>query len=455
MSSPIAESPIAAWIGLDWADRRHVLSLQAQGSTQVEAAILDQTPEALQQWLSQLRARFAGGRVAVALEQARGALLYALMTQDFLVLYPVNPKSLAKFREALYPSGAKDDPNDAALLREFLQKHQQHLRAWEPDDSLTRQLRLLTEFRRRLVNDRTRLTNKVTSLLKQYYPQALEWAGGLETLQACDFLQRWPTLQAVQKTTPARLRKFYSRHSCRRSQLIEQRIEQIQSAQPLTTDQAVIAALSLRVQALVGQLQALRPALEQYDEQIESLFGQHPDHELFTSFPGAGPALAPRLLVAFGSQRSRFQTAAEVQQLSGIAPVTKRSGHSLLVQRRWACPKFCLQTFHEYAAQSRLQCDWADDYYQQLRARGKAHHAAIRALAFRWIRIQFRCWQARTPYDEQHYLAARTRRQLKKLIPPPAESVGSQPERSRVQHIATHLAGLPATVAAGQGVENL
>jgi transposase len=452
MSSPIAESPIGAWIGLDWADQRHVLSLQAEGSTQVEAAVLDQTPEALQQWLSQLRARFVGRRVALALEQARGALLYALMTQDFLVLYPINPKSLAKFREALYPSGSKDDPNDAALLREFLQKHHQHLRAWEPDDSLTRQLRLLTEFRRQLVNARTRLTNQLTSLLKQYYPQALEWAGSLDTQQACDFLQRWPTLSALQKTTPGRLRKFYTRHSCRRSELINRRLQQIEAAQPLTTDEAVIAALSLRVQALVGQLQALRPALEQYDQQIESLFSQHPDHDLFASFPGAGPALAPRLLAAFGSQRARFQTAGEVQQLSGIAPVTKRSGRSLVVQRRWACPKFCLQTFHEYAGQSRLQCDWANDYYQQLRVRGKGHHAAIRALAFRWIRIQFRCWQARTPYDEQHYLAARARRQFKKLLPPLAASVGSQPERSGLPHIATRL---PATVAAGPCVENL
>ena len=116
------------------------------------------------------------------------------------------------------------------------------------------------------------------------------------------------------------------------------------------------------------------------------------------------------MLSAFGSNRDRFQCAAEVQNLSGIAPVTERSGKSCWVHWRLACPKFLRQSFHEFAAQSILFSQWARAFYDQLRARGASHHAAVRTLAYKWIRILFRCWKTRTPYDEQIYLASLRRR---------------------------------------------
>ena len=95
-----------------------------------------------------------------------------------------------------------------------------------------------------------------------------------------------------------------------------------------------------------------------------------------------------------------------MQQYSGIAPVTKASGNSKIITRRLACPKFILQTFHEYANHSRQYSLWAQAYYEMLRERGKKHHTAIRSLAFKWIRIMYRCWQDRTKYDEVKYLQA-------------------------------------------------
>ena len=177
----------------------------------------------------------------------------------------------------------------------------------------------------------------------------------------------------------------------------------IQKAQPLTQDGAVLLAGSMMVQALVRQIPSLTESIERYDQQIAALFDQHDDSTLFGSFPGAGSALAPRLLAAFGSDRDRFEFAAEMQQLSGIAPVTEKSGTSIWVHWRLACSKFLRQTFHEFAAQSIPQSDWARAYYNQQRQRGKSHHAALRALAFKWIRIIFRCWKNRTPYDEAVY----------------------------------------------------
>jgi transposase len=394
---------IAAFVGLDWADQKHVATLQEANSDQRQRFTLDQTPEALQSWIQQLRNRFAGRPVAIAVEQKRGALIYALMHVDFLHLYPVNPQTLSQFRKAFYPSGAKDDPVDADLLLEILMAHRQHLRVWIPDDVRTRSIQLLAEDRRHLVDERTALTNQLTAALKMYFPQALDWFGDLHTARACAFLQRWPSLQQLKRATPSSVRKFYRAQGYRGEDKLEQLIASIPKAQPLTQDGAVLLAGSMKVQALVTQIPLLTESIERYDQQIASLFEQHDDSTLFGSFPGAGPSLAPRLLAAFGSNRGRFEFAAEMQQLAGIAPVTEKSGTGIWIHWRLACSKFLRQTFHEFAGQSIAQSDWARACYDQLRKRGKSHHAALRALAFKWIRIIFRCWKTRTPYDEARY----------------------------------------------------
>jgi transposase len=394
---------IAALVGLDWADQKHAVTLQEANSEERHRSDLDQTPEALQSWIQGLRDRFGGKPVAIAVEQSRGALIYALMHVDFLYLYPVNPQTLAKFRQAFYPSGAKDDPLDADLLLEILVKHRQHLRVWVPDDVLTRSIQLLTEGRRHLIDERTALTNQLTAALKTYFPQALDWFGDLHTARACAFLQRWPSLQDLKIATPSSVRKFYKAQRYRGEDKLEQLMARIKQAQPLTQDGAVVLASSMMVHALVTQIPSLTESIERYDQQIASLFDQHDDSTLFGSFPGSGSALAPRLLAAFGSNRDRFEFAAEMQQLSGIAPVTEKSGTGIWIHWRLACSKFLRQTFHEFAAQSIVRSDWARAYYHQQRQRGKTHHAAVRALAFKWIRIIFRCWKTRTPYDEAVY----------------------------------------------------
>jgi transposase len=394
---------IAAFVGLDWADQKHVATLQEANSDQRQRFTLDQTPEALQSWIQQLRNRFAGRPVAIAVEQKRGALIYALMHVDFLHLYPVNPQTLSQFRKAFYPSGAKDDPVDADLLLEILMAHRRHLRVWIPDDVLTRSIQLLTEDRRHLVDERTALTNQLMAALKTHFPQALDWFGDLHTARACAFLLRWPTLQQLKRATSSSVRKFYRAQGYRGEDKLEQLISNIEKAQALTEDGAVLLAGSMKVQALVTQIPLLTESIERYDQQIASLFEQHDDSTLFGSFPGAGPSLAPRLLAAFGSNRGRFEFAAEMQQLAGIAPVTEKSGTGIWIHWRLACSKFMRQTFHEFAGQSITQSDWARACYNELRKRGKSHHAALRALAFKWIRIIFRCWKTRTPYDEARY----------------------------------------------------
>ena len=400
------DQELAAYIGLDWGDQRHAVQMQPATGGPVEPLTLEQRPHVLHGWVAQLRERFGGRPVGIAIEQRRGAVMHALMQYEFLVLYPVNPKALARYREAFHPSGAKDDPTDAALLLDLLRKHRDQLRPWHPDTVTARQLQLLGEHRRKLVNLRGGLTNRITSLLKQYFPQALDWVGTLDSRQACDFLTKWPTLAAVQRARPATVRRFYQQHNCRRAAVIDARLDEMATPQPLTTDPAIVDTLGLAVQSYATQLRPLLAAISAFDTQIAAVFADHPDHALFASFPGAGAVCAPRLAAAFGTDRTRWAAATELQAHAGIAPVTERSGKALWVHHRLACPKFLKQTFHEYADQSIRFSVWARRYYDQQRGRGNNHHAALRSLAFKWMRILFRCWQDRTPYDETRYLDA-------------------------------------------------
>jgi transposase len=334
----------AAWVGIDWADQKHDLALLAAGSAKEEHCQIEQTPEAIDAWATELRRRFGGKPVAVCLEQSKGSLIYALMKYEFLVLYPINPKQLARFREALAPSGSKDDPTDASWALRLLISHRDQLRAWRPDDSATRLIRLLVEDRRSLVEQRTRLCNQLQDRLKQVFPLALEVLGSLTTDVAAEFLLRYSSFQELRQAPPAEVAALYRRHGLGQAK-IEERLQRIASATPLTTDVPLVESARLLIRSLATQLSALAEPLREYDRQLAAQMRKHPDATIFESFPGAGDALAPRLLAAFGADRERLQNAAQMQDLSGISPVTRRSGRMKSVLRRWACNKFLRQPF--------------------------------------------------------------------------------------------------------------
>ena len=193
----------------------------------------------------------------------------------------------------------------------------------------------------------------------------------------------------------------------------------MRGAVDLTRDKALIEPRTMQVQCLARLIETLVRSIHEYDTTIAQVVAQHEDAAIFESLPGAGAALVPRLIVAFGSDRQRYHSAQELQNQSGIAPITKQSGKSQSVQSRRACPKFLRQTFHEFADHSRRWCGWAKAFYESKRAAGTGRHATLRALAFQWIRILFRMWKDRKPYHDQAYQQALAKAQspLAKLLP--------------------------------------
>jgi transposase len=403
--------PFDLVIGLDRSDLKADLYFIDTRSGLCREEIIGTAPEQLQQWLARLRQEHPDRRVALCVEQPAPNLILFLETYSWITLYPINPITLKKFREAFVTSRAKDDAKDAFYLAQLLRSHPDKLKAWQPDDSQTRQLQQLVGHRRAVIDERTGLTNRLTALLKQYFPQALDLCGeDLWRPLATAFLLKWPTLQSLQKARPETIKQFYHRNGSRSQKLIETRLGIIEKAVPLTDEIAVLQSHALRVQLICRQLQLMLETVEAFEAKISEVTREHPDREIFESFPGAGPALAPRLLAGMGSERERFERAANLQCLSGIAPVTKQSGGKRHIHRRYLCPTFLKQSFHEYAKVSILHSRWAAAYYWQQREKGCGHHTAARALAYKWQRIIWKCWQSRTPYSEEIYEAALRKR---------------------------------------------
>src|SRR3989475_2755120 len=350
--TPTSHDTFAAFVGIDWADATHAICLQAAGTATRECFQLDHTPEAIEAWGTTLRTRFSGQPVAVCLELTKGPLVSALRKYDFLVLFPINPLTLARYREAFTPSRAKDDPTDAALQLELLLTHRDKLQPLNPQSPTMRALEQLVEHRRRVVGDTVRMTNRLTSTLKNYFPQVLQWFQDKDTHIFCDLLSRWPTLKAAQLARRATLETFFRDHHVRSKDVIAQRRHAIKTATPLTTDEGVITPHALLVQALVAQLRVTLQAIADCDTAIAQRAQTHPDFPLFQALPGAGPVFAPRLLVAFGEQRARYASAAELQKYAGIAPVTERSGKKSWLHLRLQCPKFLRQTLVALGARS-------------------------------------------------------------------------------------------------------
>jgi transposase len=394
-------------IGLDRSDRKADLHFINTTTGETRSETLASSPENLRQWLLNLRQKHPKAKVGICLEQPAGHLIPFLETYDWITLYPINPISLQKYREAFVTSRAKDDDKDATFLADLLLNHPDKLKAWQPQDSQTRLLQQLVTHRRAVIDERTALTNRLQALLKAYFPQALELCGeDLWRPLGTAFLLKWPTLTAVQKAKPTELKEFYYLNGSRSQKLIDQRLQLVEQAVAVSDEPALNQSFALRVQLVCRQLQDVVSTVKEYEKQIAQCFQQHPDREIFASFPGAGPVLAPRLLAAMGSERERFDSATNLQRYTGIAPVTKQSGKMRYVHRRYLCPKFERQSFHEYAKESLLWSRWAAAYYLAQRSKGKPHHTAVRALAFKWQRIIWRCWQSRTPYEEQRYEAA-------------------------------------------------
>ena len=406
---PSNRSP-ALFIGIDWADQAHdCYIIDAQGNGQHQK--LTQSPEAIDEWVKQMFQLSGGKPIAIMLEQSKGPLIYALMFRPDVLLYPINPKQFAMYRES-YPGGdAKSDPSDARYIARMLRERINTLKPWIADDEATRRLANLSQQRRNIVNAQVAQRQQLIAHLKSYFPVLLEVFGNKNRIGLLlKILGCWSDPRKLRRADRQLVDRVLRENGIRSQSKREELIQRIRDSKLLTRDDATIQPLAMVCELLAKQIQASRKTVQAFDQQIKEALNKHPDAELFTSLRGAGPTLAARLLCAFGSQKDRWKDADELASFSGIAPVTRQSGKSRVVHQRWACPKYLKQTFHEFADSARKWCPWSKARYLQLKARGMKHSAAIRKLARSWIRILFRIWKTGIPFNCDRYIENLKRR---------------------------------------------
>ena len=397
--------------GIDWSDQSLEYHLRrADGQVLAEGHVRPDVGGLAELGLA-LEAHAPPAEIGIAIETTHGAWVQALLDRGY-VLYPVNPKTAERFRQALSAAGNKSDRIDRKVLALMLAGLHQELRPLRRDDPEIVALRIACEDRVRLVEERTAKLNELRAILKLYYPAFAGLFSEPDSQIALEFLEQFPTQQQLRGLSPKRLRNWLGRHSYTRMERLA--AMQAALAEPaLPVAQHLQAAKAGLIHYLATALLALKAEIGERERQITDRFNRLPEASWIGSLPGAGPNLGPALLACLGRDPERFTNVTEARAFMGTAPVTKASGRSRVVVFRRGCWKFARRTLQLFADQSRHLCEWARESYAKQRASGHGHHAALRALAHKWLKIILAMRRTGTPYDANIFAHSR-RQQLPK-----------------------------------------
>ena len=396
--APHAE--LTHFAGFDWAGDHHdIIIVDASGALVADFQI-EHTAAGWRMWKEKTAAY---PRLGVAIETSFGMVVEQII-EGGAAIFPVNPASARRYRERKHPSGTKTDRHDAWALADALRTDGH---AWRPlgaKDPVIEELRILCRDEVALIEERTALINQLRQALREYYPTALEAFDDWTASFAWAFVERFPSAETLLDAGKRQWEKFLHAHRLRRPQTYEARLETFAKASEWHVNAGMVKAKSLLAVARARQLRTLQTQLDEYRRRIEELFASHPDSGLFGSLPGAGPKLAPRLLSEVGSDRSLYDDAQGLQCVAGTAPVSYQSGKIKKAQIRRACNRNLRHTMHLFAHKSTENCAWAKTYYDALRGKGKSHSQALRCLGQRWMKIIWKMWQTRTPYNTELHL---------------------------------------------------
>jgi transposase len=313
----------------------------------------------------------------------------------------VQPVAARSYCQRKAPSGTKTDHLDAWALADALRVDGQDWKLLQPLDPMTQQLRLLCRDEVSLIEQRTALVNQLQQALAEYYPTALEAFEDWTQAFTWEFVLAFPTPQALVSAGRRRWEKFLHTHKLWRSETAPKRLQLFAQADQFQASEPIIRAKSQLAVSLGKLLCTLGQQLKLYRQQIEALFQEHPDRDVFGSLPGAKKVLAPRLLGAVGNDPDRYGSPEGLQCIAGTAPVSYQTGKINKVRLRWACDKFMRHTVHLWADGFRKKSAWGQVYYQKKRQEGMSHSCALRCLGQRLLKILFRMLESKTPYDAE------------------------------------------------------
>jgi len=389
------------YLGIDWSDKKHDLCLLNQEGRILSQFTITHDMKGFQVLAATLKTL---NDVQINLERSDGLLVDWLSSQGWPV-YVTPPIVLAHRR----PRRSKDDRGDAYLLAHLLRMQDLECRPLILHSEIVHHLKQLAQAYDGVLQEQRRLSNRLTYLLKQYYPTAVRAFSMPNKLIALTFLERYPTPEAAEATTVKELHDFlkaqhYPGNAERKS---VQLYAHLHTPMPTSRMQA---GLVEHVQVLIPLLRSLYHSRSGLDKRMLQVFDSHPEADWWRQFPGAGPLTAARLLAWIGDNRDRFPSAQVLQAIAGTAPITRRSGKQHSVEFRSACCHPLRKAMDDLARESLPKSGWAQAYFQEQLAAHRKPARAYRALANRWLAIIWKLWKTGEQYDEAIHLANRSRR---------------------------------------------
>jgi transposase len=392
--------------GIDWAADEHAVCVIDAAGRVADRFTISHTAEGFERLIGRLAPHGDPAGLPIAIERPDGRLVDRLLAAGHPVV-PVKTTAIKAWREAEVGSGAKSDPGDAQVIADYLRLRGPDLRELRPFSAETRALRAVVRTRGDLVDARVAAGNQLSALLAASWPGAGELFADVWSEIALAFLERYPTPTAAAHVGEARMAAFLRKHGYSGRRTPAALLERLRSAPVGLADGPESEARRDAVLAMVRVVRALNGSIKDLDRSVVAHLDEHPDAVVFRSLPRAGRVNAAQMLAEWGDCREAYDGPEAVAALSGMAPVTRRSGRHLAVGFRWACNSRFRNAIATFADNSRHASPWAADIYARAIERGFDHPHAVRVLARSWIRVIFRCWQDGVAYDPVRHGAAR------------------------------------------------
>lgn len=389
--------------GIDWSDKKFDIVIVNQQGVVVRNFVIKKKADGFERLLDELRAVVPDvNEILISIETPNSPLVDYLMDKGYTI-YAINPKAVDRYRDRYRSSGAKDDVFDATVIANILRTDRSCHQPIASNSDLTRELKILSQDREKLIQTKTMLTNQLRSCLKAYYPEVCHLFSDLASPSALTFLKLFPTWEELNNKHEDEIIQLLKEHKVNHPSLLKKIVKHSQTL-PIPIDLVLKRAKTRQMVAITDQLISLSKQIKEYNREIKTLLYKHPDKDIFLSLPGAGSNLSSRILSHFGDDRDRFEDVSKIKPLAGVVPVTKQSGNYKKVSYRYSCRKTFRNTMQLFAFCSLSRNRWAYNYYLRHRKMGKTHNHALRCLADKWMKIIFAMWKKRQSYNEKIFL---------------------------------------------------
>jgi len=404
------------FIGLDWKDKGYTTRIINKEGTDLSGSFeVEKNREGFSEFIYKVRKYCDGdSNVLFGIERERDPIVEYLLTLGYKV-YLVCPNMMKSLRKRYSSTGKYNDEFDSYIIADTVRTDRNRLTQIEPRDDKIRKIEFLLRHRDKTVDDKRRLTNRLTCYLKEYFPAFLDFFSDITCPTALSLLKVYPTYEDAKELSREEIKAFLRKHHYRKESGVLRIRKAIKEGQ-VKIDTTVIQERNRSVIFLIKRIEMLDKEIEEYENDLKETTENDKDAEIFKSLPGSGDTLSPGLMVIFGKNRSRYENAEEINSLSGIVPFTKQSGNWETHLFRFGCNHFYRNIITRLAYCSLTKSEWARGYYNEKRAEGKSHYHALRCLARIWIKVAFSLWKRREKYNEDKHMAAVQRHKIRNRL---------------------------------------